>query len=505
VLIDTIHPLPALAPARPLRSDSAAAPGDQGRALAIAAAGILVGLLFVLVVRPGIPYDEPSHFNVVQTYAAFRGLPVIGRPGVTYEAYQPPLYYGLAGAVYRIASNVMSPRNSFYVVRIATLILFPPLIYLVFRITFEFTGNRPAATLAAVFVAVNPSLLAIASSVQNDTLAFLLATVTIYVCARWSRDASLSYSRAAVLGALIAATILTKSSALPLVGVVPLVILARFGRRSLPRVCVILCVMLLLSGWWFVRNIRLYGDWTGGRAVAATFDRGDRYHPASPRDWLRAARDLSTYYSLPVEYWRNDVKASLAGRSIVCLGIAWTAVGAGALALKRRIPISELRRDRLLKPFGVILLFSGACLAFWLLICIRNYVVAPRVSMPGLAGVAALVGFAAQSGTAVFLKRGRAVAGFAVMLLGMLGLDALMLVSVSRVPPQPYEIPLIDRKAQAEHVIARGRSDHVRNACASFVQGTGRRRTVAQIFPLESSKARAGNNKEKFCTTDDFS
>ena len=38
------------------------------------------------IVPPGTPYDEPSHFGTVQYYATMHRMPVLGQPGVSYEA-----------------------------------------------------------------------------------------------------------------------------------------------------------------------------------------------------------------------------------------------------------------------------------------------------------------------------------------------------------------------------------------------------------------------------------
>ena len=54
-----------------------------------------LGVLYLVAMPPGLPYDEPSHWLNVQYYLEHRRLPVVGDPGVTYEAQMGPVAYVL--------------------------------------------------------------------------------------------------------------------------------------------------------------------------------------------------------------------------------------------------------------------------------------------------------------------------------------------------------------------------------------------------------------------------
>ena len=103
---------------------------DWQWAIGLSVMFFLLGLMFVKFVPPGLPYDEPSHFNIVQIHSRLSGLPVVNQNGATYEACQPPLYYILAGLVYRFTSVRASPRAAFYACRIATLAAATPLVFI---------------------------------------------------------------------------------------------------------------------------------------------------------------------------------------------------------------------------------------------------------------------------------------------------------------------------------------------------------------------------------------
>ena len=414
---------------------------DRLSALVLMALSLAAGSMYLVAVRPGIPYDEPSHFNVVQLYARFHGLPVVGRPGVTYEAYHPPLYYALLGLWYRVVASGLGPSAAFYATRGATLLLFPPLVHLVYRLGLAATGRRVVAWGAALFIAINPSFLAICSTVQNDSLMFLLSTAAAYTCVAWLDRPAPSVARSTLLGLIVGGALLTKTSALPVVVIVVAFLIARWGCRGVVPAAVVLLVVALTTGWWFARNVRLYGDWTGAKAVGGIFDHGERFHLTSPGDWARAGRGVVTYYTLPVEYWRNDVKASLFDRGLVAASSVWLAAAAAMVVGKRSYEGSQIGRDNRRRAAGATLAaFAIAGFGFWLTICVRHYIVAPRVGMTGLAGVALLVAVLSQRAANLLSKRWAAAVGVSAIILVLVALNIGLLVAVRRIPSRPYEI-----------------------------------------------------------------
>src|ERR1700733_12491363 len=87
--------------------------------VAVSLLTLLVGAVYVWVVSPGLPYDEPSHWSTVLFYADHWSLPVLGHPGVTYEAQMGPVAYALdAGLVRLLRAAGVSLETSFHLVRL---------------------------------------------------------------------------------------------------------------------------------------------------------------------------------------------------------------------------------------------------------------------------------------------------------------------------------------------------------------------------------------------------
>jgi hypothetical protein len=126
-------------------------------------ASMAVGLLFVVMTPPGAPYDEPSHFQTVQYYAAHWNLPEIGAPGTTYEASQPPAFYVLAGGVYRAGTAVgLGEHGAFYGLRALTLTLLVPFAFVTRRIArLWLPENHLVADVGGIVAAGSPAILSI--------------------------------------------------------------------------------------------------------------------------------------------------------------------------------------------------------------------------------------------------------------------------------------------------------------------------------------------------------
>jgi hypothetical protein len=152
-------------------------------------------------------------------------------------------------------------------------------------------SNSPISILAAAFVAFNPMFLHIMGSVNNDTLATACSSLALLLGARMiKRGATLH--RALWLGIVLGCAALSKVSGLALVLVVPSFVLfsellkmqkmrrwrdegmRKFALITSPphpltTVLSMLIPTLAISGWWYARNVVLYGDFTGTATMAA--------------------------------------------------------------------------------------------------------------------------------------------------------------------------------------------------------------------------------------------
>ena len=156
---------------------------------------LLIGAMYIQLTPFWQAPDEPAHYNYVRQLAA-GSLPVMEAgdydqdylnevvfesafaPGytidsITYEDWQPPLYYMLQTPLY-IASN-----GSLITMRVLSLLLGAGTVILAYVIALRIApGEHWLALTTAVFVAFLPQHMAMMASVNNDALAeFLIAAI----------------------------------------------------------------------------------------------------------------------------------------------------------------------------------------------------------------------------------------------------------------------------------------------------------------------------------------
>jgi 4-amino-4-deoxy-L-arabinose transferase-like glycosyltransferase len=125
--------------------------------------------------------------------------------------------------------------------------------------------DRPDLRLLALaMIALWPQLAYMAGVVTNDSLLFLLTTLSLWLLLRQLRDGP-SWRGTIGLGVVLGAALLTKINAVFLV--FPVGLAFALDRRAWRFVPVTLTVTVLVAGWWFVRNYQLYDDPTGAKAL----------------------------------------------------------------------------------------------------------------------------------------------------------------------------------------------------------------------------------------------
>jgi hypothetical protein len=325
----------------------------------VALVGVL-GIAYVAAMPPGLPYDEPSHWFNVEFYLDHQRMPAIGDDGVTYEAQMGPVAYVLAALV---AAPFGSAEAGFYAVRVLGLLQLVALVLVVWRLTHRALPGHPrAALLAAAVAGLDPILLAMSTSVQNDVLAVLLGGVALDLA---TSPGPWTPRRSAALGLVAGLALLTKVSLWPVAVVLALWLL---WKRTAGAAGVYVAVGVLVSGWWFVRNLRLYGDLTGKAGV----DEAGYDFPALGLAPGELVRETVTTLWLPVEYVRNAVSAPLLVEGLVVL---LTLVGVAGLAVASR------RLDDVRLLLAVV---AGVAVLGWLVVTVGVQVVSFRIAFPAL-------------------------------------------------------------------------------------------------------------------------
>lgn len=179
----------------------------------------------------------------------------------------PPLYYGLAAGFTWLVPGFDDLRFDLQVfwLRVLSTLLLAPVPLLLFLTGRRLLRSDGAALGAAALPLVVPSYLRTGASVNNDVLLVLLgAVVALLLAAVLAGD--LRKRVAVLLGLAWAAMLLTKGLALvlpPVIVAAYLVgasggVLARVRAAFVPAV-VAGATGALLGGWWWVRNVALYG------------------------------------------------------------------------------------------------------------------------------------------------------------------------------------------------------------------------------------------------------
>ena len=272
----------------------------------ILAAYVGLAITYSVVVPLFEAPDEVWHFEYVRWLAEGNGLPAPEDVGVApwaQEGSQPPLYYALGALltarvnthnaaqairynVHAVVGNAEGAGNknvllhgrshawpwqgvtlAAHLTRFLSILLGAVTVALGYALARAVMPGWPAvASLAAALVAFTPQFLFITASTNNDNLVTALGTAGLYLCVRVVvRDDSPGWRWWAGLALVAGLAALSKLSGLlllPLIGTTILVVAYR--QRSLRMAwragAIVALVFVLIAGWWYWRNWRLFGD-----------------------------------------------------------------------------------------------------------------------------------------------------------------------------------------------------------------------------------------------------
>ena len=235
---------------------------------------------FALRIPEWQPYDEPWHFTYIDKLAREKRMPTVEE---STEVHQPPLYYALM-------SLTISKRTPYS--GICTRLRLSSLIFGVFTLgVIFFTLKKLSicgfhAALITLIVMNIPALIACLSSITNDSAAVLFSALSFLALVHARGKTSSSWH--ILLGFVAALAMLSKATCLFLVPTIFLFYLLEKTplKKRFADAAVCFATIGALAGWWYVRNLLLYGDPTGSGEVLKLFEKNTA-NLLLPREFIR--------------------------------------------------------------------------------------------------------------------------------------------------------------------------------------------------------------------------
>ena len=268
---------------------------------------LLVGGAYAVINPLHEATDELRHYRFVRTLVVDKTLPVQGEEPCRSQSHHPPLFYLVAALAtaaidggdicatpptnpfwqYRYwevgvdnkAQFFHGPAEAFpwrgdalaaHVARGVNLLFGALTVWLTWAIGLAiWPRRRDIAALGAAVVAFNPMFIYLAAAINNDIIAAAAGAAITLALARLLRDPrGLTSRQGIVVGLLYGLGLLSKTSLLAFA--LPIALTATWigWRRRQWRAWVAFGLLAvgaaaLVSGWWFVRNMLVYGDPTG--------------------------------------------------------------------------------------------------------------------------------------------------------------------------------------------------------------------------------------------------
>ncbi len=275
----------------------------------------LLAVSYSLTTPPFEAPDEIHHYAFIRDLVRDRGLPIQHEGDPPSQKHQPPLYYVIgAWATYWLDEADGSPYSlarsnpywgyaygevgrdnknlylhgrwdsfpyqgtalGIHLVRLLSVLMGACSVYVTYRIGLELFPKQPDLALGGVvLLAFNPMFLFISGAVNNDNLLVLIVALISWLLIRTVK-AGIDIGRSLWIGLLCGLALLSKLTGLYILPVVAVVYLAVAWHRRQWRAlayggALMAWLTLVLAGWWFARNLALYGELTSIRLTLRTW------------------------------------------------------------------------------------------------------------------------------------------------------------------------------------------------------------------------------------------
>jgi hypothetical protein len=293
-------------------SYSAASPFGRKAVIFLLIAFVVMALLYSVVNPLHEATDELRHYRFVRTISTTGKLPVQGQEQCRSQSHHPPLYYAIGALTtfwidtgrdlcytppenpfwaYRYWEVGQDNKNQFlhgqdetfpwsgealavHMLRGINILLGAGVVWLTWASSRVIWPRRQEIAIgAAALVAFNPMFLYMSGSINNDIIAAFSGSAILFACLYLLHDPDgLSVRWGLILGAIYGFALLSKANLAVTIVLIEVTISwvalrKRQGRLWATANVLLLAVAGLIAGWWFVRNLSLYGDLTGFSAV----------------------------------------------------------------------------------------------------------------------------------------------------------------------------------------------------------------------------------------------
>ncbi|MBI5140664.1 MAG: glycosyltransferase family 39 protein [Nitrospirae bacterium] len=195
-----------------------------------------------------------------------------------WEMYQPPLYYLLSAVLVKFASIFLPMDTALYAARLVPFLSGVGQIVLVWLAArLLLPENATARMFAVATAAVVPMNIYISHYASNESLSAGMIALSLLLALRVAYSREMNSRSVAILGLSCGLALLSKFTALLVVPVILAAVMARgFSRENgklpdaIKPVALIVLVVAIVSGWFYIRNWSAYGNPLVGNWDAVT-------------------------------------------------------------------------------------------------------------------------------------------------------------------------------------------------------------------------------------------
>lgn len=387
---------------------------ERGLVCVLLVGFFVTGLAYSLVVPPFETPDEIYHYAFARHLAAGNGLPVQG-PEKTgpweQEGSQPPLYYGLVAlatagvdqggldsfAMENPRANLGDPHRpgnknfmlfsaqsrplvginlAVHIGRWISLVLGTLTVYFTYLLArYAFPSDIWSRLLATALVATIPQFTFISASLSNDNMIIVVSAASLVILAAMGggrlRQGILWWEWVG-LGLLLGLGALSKLQGLGLI-LLAAYTFTLYARRQnawgtlVQGVLWVAGVVLIVAGWWYIRNMLLYGDPFGTINLLSVT--GERVEPLTLSELYGELRGLQMsfwgifgWFSILLPSWTYTLFEILTALAASGAILVWVR----SLRASRRMIATRKQKVNAVEIAWVWAFISLLLLAYWI-------------------------------------------------------------------------------------------------------------------------------------------